>query len=190
MMNAQLDTKEVIMAAAKLMVQAHGYNALSFRDLAAAVGVKSSSIHYHFPTKGNLGAALAGRYCTDMETYLSDVLASHKGGSERIKAFTAAFRAALANNNRMCLCGIMAAEHDDLPAEVNVEVDRFATICINWLSTVLSEIRPAATQEDNDRQGLALYGAILGAQLVARGKADITLYDQAIAGFETLGLLG
>jgi DNA-directed RNA polymerase specialized sigma24 family protein len=39
---------ESIMDAARAMVQARGYNGLSFRELAKEVGVKSASVHYHF----------------------------------------------------------------------------------------------------------------------------------------------
>ena len=55
------DTRQTIMNAARATVQARGYNALSFRELAKEVGIKSASIHYYFPTKGDLGAALASR---------------------------------------------------------------------------------------------------------------------------------
>ncbi len=60
-----LDTRETIMTLGRATAQAHGYNGLSFRELAKAVGVKSASIHYHFPTKADLGAALARRYWED-----------------------------------------------------------------------------------------------------------------------------
>lgn len=66
------DMHEALMAAAKATVQARGYNALSFRELAKEVGIKSASVHYHFPTKGDLGAALARRH-----TQLSDGAAGH-----------------------------------------------------------------------------------------------------------------
>jgi TetR/AcrR family transcriptional regulator, transcriptional repressor for nem operon len=59
------DKREMIMAAARLTMQAGGYNRLSFRELAKKVGIRSASIHYHFPTKGDLGAALARRYTED-----------------------------------------------------------------------------------------------------------------------------
>ncbi len=59
------DTRETIMRAARAAVQAHGYNALSFRELAKEVGIKSASVHYHFPTKGDLAAALARRYADE-----------------------------------------------------------------------------------------------------------------------------
>ena len=39
------DTRQTIMNAARATVQARGYNALSFRELAKEVGIKSASIH-------------------------------------------------------------------------------------------------------------------------------------------------
>ncbi|WP_345191535.1 TetR/AcrR family transcriptional regulator, partial [Gluconacetobacter tumulicola] len=55
---------------------ARSYNVLSFREIAKAVGIKNASMHYHFPTKGDLGAALARRYTEDGEAYLADLLAT------------------------------------------------------------------------------------------------------------------
>src|SRR3954463_16260123 len=112
------DTKQVIMDAARAMVQARGYNGLSFRELAKEVGVKSASVHYHFPTKGDLGAALARRYREDGEPYLEALLSDAKSPKWIFDRYIEIFRAALTQANRMCLCGIMSAETDDLPDQV------------------------------------------------------------------------
>lgn len=42
-----------IMDAAERRMRIGGFNGFSFREIAADVGVKSSSVHYHFPTKEN-----------------------------------------------------------------------------------------------------------------------------------------
>ena len=52
------NAREAILEAAKRTAQAHGYSGLNFRELAAEVGIKGASIHYHFPTKADLGAAV------------------------------------------------------------------------------------------------------------------------------------
>ena len=39
-----------------------GVVTMSFRDLAGDVGIKSACVHYHFPTKSDLGEALVDRY--------------------------------------------------------------------------------------------------------------------------------
>jgi TetR/AcrR family transcriptional regulator, transcriptional repressor for nem operon len=169
-------------------VQARGYNALSFRELAKEVGIKSASVHYYFPTKGDLGAALAKRYAEDAVAYLQKLQASKGDLTERMRAYTAIFRAALANDNRMCLYGIMAAERADLPLEVRTEVDRFVEVNIQWLTEQLAGPKSGGRKSEQKR-ALAIFAAIEGAQLVAHGRADITAYDQAIEAYRAAGLI-
>src|SRR3954447_4284875 len=108
MTETKLDMREALMTAGRATVQARGYNALSFRELAKEVGIKSASVHYHFPTKGDLGAALARRYTEEGASYLNDLLATSRDPSWCMDRYSEIFRSALANDNRMCLCGIMS----------------------------------------------------------------------------------
>jgi TetR/AcrR family transcriptional repressor of nem operon len=110
------DMRQKIMSAARTTVQARGYSGLSFRELAKQVGIKSASIHYHFPTKGDLGGALAKLYTADFAEYLDGLLAAALDQAACIRKYTDVFRNTLLNENRMCLGGIMAAEHDELPS--------------------------------------------------------------------------
>jgi TetR/AcrR family transcriptional repressor of nem operon len=182
------DTKERIMSVARLMVQAHGYNALSFREIGKEVGVSSASIHHHFPTKGDLGAALAQRYTDDGSAALEKLLATSKDAHKCMIGYTGVFRAALLNDNRMCLVGLMSAEYDDLPVEVRAEVDRFTNVNVKWLTEVLS-LRKAKTGKDAiQHQALAIFAAIEGAQLVARGRGEITMFDRAVTAYRAAGL--
>ncbi|MCW5298600.1 TetR/AcrR family transcriptional regulator [Herbaspirillum lusitanum] len=185
-----IDTREKIMAAARKTVQAHGYNALSFRDLAAEVGIKSASVHYHFPTKGDLGAALARRYTEDGIAYLGNLMEVHKDARTRIKKYAEIFRAALADDNRMCLCGIMSAEHNDLPPEVRAEVNRFNDVNVDWLTEVLmqgtAETKPKKALR---RQAMSIFAAIGGAQLMARGHGDIAVYDEIVDSYRNAGFI-
>jgi TetR/AcrR family transcriptional repressor of nem operon len=184
-----MDTKERIMSVAKLMVQAHGYNALSFREIGKAIGVSSASIHHHFPTKGNLAAALAARYTHDGSEWLARLLSESKDPHICMTGYLGIFRAALLNENRMCLVGLMSAEYDDLPLEVRVEVERFTDVNVQWLAEVLSFKKSKAAKEEIHDRALAIFTAIQGAQLVARGRGDIATYDRAIAAYRASGML-
>lgn len=183
------DTREMIMSAARTRVQARGYNALSFRDLAKDVGVKSASIHYHFPTKGDLAAALARRYTEDGVAYLEDLLATNADPRTCIDGYTNIFRAALVNDNRMCLCGIMAAERADLPTDVRIEIDRFTDANVQWLARVLSLSASDGVALEIESRALAVFSAVEGAQLVARGRGDIDVFDKSITSYRSAGLL-
>jgi TetR/AcrR family transcriptional repressor of nem operon len=183
------DTRETIMSTARLAVQARGYNALSFREIAKEVGVKSASIHYHFPTKGDLGAALAQRYTADLTAYLDGLLTEFEDRKSRLARYTDLFRQALLKENRMCMCGIMAAEYGDLPAEVRVEVDRFTEANVRWLVEVLSPRKGATDAAAVKQRALAIFAAIEGAQLIARGRGDVAVYDAIVTTYRTTGLI-
>lgn len=184
------DTREKIMSAARATVQARGYNALSFRDLAAEVGIKSASVHYHFPTKGDLGAALARRYTEDGETYLASLDAHYPDPRSRMQQYTDIFRAALVNDNRMCLWGIMAAEHEDMPSEVLAELDRFKALNVSWLENLISvDLTVAKDRKQARQRALGIFAAIEGAQLIARSQNDIAVYDYVIESYRLAGLI-
>ena len=179
----KLDTRQAILDAGQAVVQARGYNALSFRELAKTVGIKSASIHYHFPTKGDLGAALAKRYTETATKAFAHFLAVAPDAPGRMRLYTDIFRAALIDDNRMCLVGIMAAEKADMPAEVMVEVEGFIALNVGWLTQVLDLTGPEAGQK-----ALAVLSAINGAQLMARGGGDVAIYDRTVAVYRTAGL--
>lgn len=188
-MNHPSDMRRQLMEVAKARVQERGYNALSFRDLAKDVGIKSASVHYHFPTKGDLGTALARAYTDDAEAFFTELLESDADIAALFATYVGIFRAALSNDNRMCLYGIMAAEYYDLPQEVRVEVDRFTEVNLTWLTKILPHHMPAADPDAIADRALAIFSAIEGAQLVARGRGDISAFDQAIKGYRAIGLL-
>ncbi|HVJ51768.1 MAG TPA: TetR/AcrR family transcriptional regulator [Aliidongia sp.] len=182
------DTKQKIMSVARTTVQARGYNGLSFRDLARDVGIKSASIHYYFPSKGDLGGAVAHQYTADFAEYLDGLLAASLDQATCIRKYTDVFRTTLLNENRMCLGGMMAAEHAELPVEVRVEVVKFSEMNARWLAKVLS-LGNEADAETIERRALAIFAAIEGAQLVARSRDDVSVYDEIVDAYRTAGLL-
>ncbi len=181
-------SKEAILAAARRTAQAHGYAGINFRDLAAQVGIKAASVYHHFPSKAELGAAVARRYWQDTAQALEAMLAEASSPGDCLRGYPAMFRKALENGNRMCLCSFMAAEYDDLPEVVKQEVRAFAEVNITWLGKALAAAGEAAG-EIGQQRAEAIYAAIVGAQLVARSQADITLFDRLIAGYRAAGLL-
>ena len=183
-----MDTRETILAAARAAATAHGYGGLSFRELAKEVGIKSASIHYHFPTKGDLAAALARQYTDLARDDLQAILDSGIDPRACFERYVALFRKALENGNRMCLCGILAAGYDDLPKEVRAEVVAFADLNVEWITKVLGRVKGSKAQT-KARWAQAIYAAIGGAQLAARSRGDLATYDRIIESYGVSGLI-
>ncbi|MCA6112371.1 TetR/AcrR family transcriptional regulator [Bradyrhizobium cenepequi] len=158
------------------------------RDLADEVGIKAASIYHHFPSKADLGAAVARRYWEDTADYLEAMLAETSDPVRCLRRYPDTFRKALANDNRMCLCSFMAAEYDDLPDAVKKEVQTFVDVNVAWLSRMLSAAAVVSAEESEPR-ARAIFAAIAGAQLMARSRSDLALFDALIESYRVAGLL-
>lgn len=182
------NSREKILAAATEIAQAHGYNGLNVRELAEDVGIKAASIYYYFPSKADLAAAVAKRYWENAAMALDALLAESPDAAGALRRYPETFRWALEHENRMCLSGFMAAEYDDLPEVVKKEVQAFADVNVAWLSKVLSAAKVVSPKMSKAR-ARAIFAAVGGAQLMARGRSDIALYDALIQGYRAAGLL-
>lgn len=187
--NASPSSVEKILTAATRIAQAHGYGGLNLRTLAGQVGIKAASLYHHFPSKADLAAAVARRYAEDSAVVL-EALATEAGSpGVALGRYPETFRRSLENENRMCLCSFMAAEYDDLPARVQVEIQAFADINVAWLARMLQADGMRDAKEARLRAS-AIFAAVSGAQLMARGRADIALFDALMDNYRAAGLFG
>jgi TetR/AcrR family transcriptional regulator, transcriptional repressor for nem operon len=183
-------TADAILDAAERMTQALGYNGVSFRDLAAAVGIKSASVHYHFPTKGALAAAVARRYTDRLVSLLETIDVRSRDPKQALAPYVAIFRSTLEQDGRMCLCGMLAAETDAIPQEVQVEVQRFVKLNVQWISSAIARASGAAATSVRVREhAMAVFAALEGAMLVARATGQISTFDAIAAKALNLAIL-
>jgi TetR/AcrR family transcriptional repressor of nem operon len=162
--------RDQILDAAEKRARTAGYHGFSFRDLADDVGIKSSSVHYHFPTKADLAEALARRYTRRAADRLGEpgVLAPGEGAA-RVAAL---FRDALLVDDRMCLCGLFGAERDALPPSVASAVADFFRLILGYLE------RAPKTARQNEEPA-AILARLEGALILARALNDPNLFEAA-----------
>jgi len=184
---AMPDRPEQLLEIAEKMARERGYHAFSFRDLATAAGIKSASVHYHFPTKDALGARLTARYTDAFLGALPDPDDPSLAPAALFAAYVGAFRAPLVDEGLMCLCGLFAAETDGLPQEVADEVRGFIARNEAWLARALRRIGldgDALT----DRASLIL-SALEGAMLMAHASGSVDRFDSAVRDLRRAGVL-
>lgn len=164
------NTRTKILDTAQAMIQARGYNAVSFRDLAAEVDIKTASIHYYFPTKEELGVALVERYGKTVEEAQKAIDASGVSPVKKLERFTDAIHKGNQKACLMCLAGILAAEASTLPPEL---IDRVKAMFLSnekWLEKVLAAGRDAGEfhfSGSAEKNARALYASLQGALLSA-----------------------
>jgi len=162
-------TADRILDVAERLTQSQGYNGFSYADVAAELELTRAALHYHFPGKAELGLALVARYAQRFMTALSAIDALDDPCAE-LAAYAQLYLDVL-EDRRMCLCGMLAAEHQTLPARMQDAVIAFFDDNERWLATVLDDGRAkgaltfAGTSEATARM---IVDGLEGAMLVAR----------------------
>lgn len=128
-----------ILDIAQTLTQTRGYNAFSYRDISEVIGIKTSSIHYYFPTKGDLGEALVRRYRDNFKTALSLIDEQTNEPLKKLKLYMELFKKTLHIDNKVCLCGMLAADFTTLPQEIQAQVQGFFSDNELWLAKTLQE---------------------------------------------------
>lgn len=173
-----MSKKQQLLNAAEDKVRTGGYNNFSFRGLADQIGIKSSSVHYHFPTKADLGAELARQYTDNFLANLGLPEALLAQGKNPIQVYLAQFQHALIEDKKMCLCGLLGAETDALPDKVKIQTKRFFELNIQWLTSAYMQSENLASPQATNKAVNTL-SLLEGAMLVSKALEDNRLFYTA-----------
>src|SRR5262245_48125719 len=113
------DTRTLILDAAQDLIQRLGANAISYQHLSDAVGIRKASIHYHFPAKQDLIAALIERYHEYFLGRVDRIIADETDPARMLERYMGLFEATLreGTHDKACLCGMLGAELASLESE-------------------------------------------------------------------------
>jgi len=164
------ETADRLMDLAEERMREAGYNGFSFRELAAKIGIRSASVHHHFPTKADMAAAVARRY---LERFLANVAPQPgESGEDVIAVYRSAFRRSIEQDGGMCLSGILGAESGGLPIEVAEEIENFFRKAVEDLAQRLG---------GSEDRAFAVLATLEGALIIARAYGEISAFDHAAA---------
>jgi TetR/AcrR family transcriptional repressor of nem operon len=173
-------TAERILDIAERLVQTRGFNNFSYADIAEELGITKASLHYHFSGKAELGQALITRYAERFAEALDEI--DHQGlpdAHAKLEAYARLYAEVL-HGNRMCMCGILAAEYQTLPRPMRGAVIRFFDDNQRWLTQVLEQgltdksLNFIGSAEDTAQ---SILSTLEGAMLVARPYGDLDRFD-------------
>jgi TetR/AcrR family transcriptional regulator, transcriptional repressor for nem operon len=124
---------------AERLAQTRGFNGFSYADIASELGITKASLHYHFATKAKLGCALIIGYRERFNAGLADIEARYDI-AQRLHRYVQLYESVLVLD-RMCLCGMLAAEFTGLPSTMQRELRRFFDENEQWLERNLEQGR-------------------------------------------------
>jgi TetR/AcrR family transcriptional regulator, transcriptional repressor for nem operon len=173
------DTAERILDIAEELLRTRGFNAFSYADVAAELGITKASLHYHFPGKGELGQALVSRYSLRFAEALAEIDTETDDASAKLAAYADLYANALRGHG-MCLCGMLAAEYETLPPAMRESVLAFFDENEVWLAGVLergrSDDRLEFERSPSDTARMII-STLEGAMLVARPYGELSRFQ-------------
>ena len=167
-------TAERILDIAERLVQTRGFNGFSYADVANELGITKASLHYHFAGKAELGQALIDRYTQRFSSALGGIDREAPAAREKLEAYAELYADVL-RGQRMCMCGILAAEYQTLPEQMRHAVIRFFDENRKWLAATLAEGQRDHTLSiagPLDDVADSIISTLEGAMLVARPYGD------------------
>jgi TetR/AcrR family transcriptional repressor of nem operon len=131
-----------IIEVAERLAQTRGFNGFSYADIAAELGVTKASLHYHFATKAELGCALITGYSKRFGAALATIEEAATEPYQALRRYVELYENVLVRD-RMCLCGMLAAEYSTLPQAMRAELRGFFDMNESWLAEHLERGRKA-----------------------------------------------
>jgi len=172
--NGGTDTASAILDVAERLVQTRGFNSFSYADVAEELGITKPALHYHFAGKAELGGALLDRYAARFGEALEAIDRTQAEAASKLEAYAELYAQVLARD-RMCLCGMLAADYQTLPDPMRKSVVRFFDNNETWLAGVIEQGRHDRTLHvDGTSHEVAqmIIGTFEGAMLLARTYGD------------------
>ncbi len=172
------DMQQKLLDTAENRFRSDGYHGVSFRELADELEIKSSSVHYYYRRKEDLGLAVVEQYSKKIFNLLDAECETASTNSERLAIFYRLYRGALAENHKICLCGIFGAEKDGLPNELSKAVAAFLERNISWLSETLAD---DLGEQKARARAEHIVATLQGAMILAKNLDGMALFDRVVA---------
>jgi TetR/AcrR family transcriptional repressor of nem operon len=182
-LDGPVPTEDRILDVAERLVQTRGYNGFSYADVSRSLRIEKASIHYHFPSKAGLGVRLVARYHERFRGALLGIEAAGRDPRERLRRYVRLWAGVLRDGEKMCLCGMLAAEVGTLPRAVRDELRDFFDANEAWLAAVLAAGRRARSLRFPGSPGpeaRALLMGLEGAMLVARAYGEPARFEEIV----------
>ncbi len=136
-------TREQLLTVAADLLQRVGYASFSFRDLAEAVGIRAASVHYHFPTKADLGVALVDWFRAQSDPQMAALCQAYPNVRDRLLALAEQVAEHTCTNGKSCPINLLLSEFSVLPENLQIKVRAWVDDCLAGMAAWLDQGRQA-----------------------------------------------
>ncbi len=182
------DTRTAILDLAEELIRSRSFNAFSYQDIAEGVGIRKASIHYHFPSKEDLGVALVERFRRQAVTWASVLVEGHASPLDKLDAYLNMQARNLDKVGLICPQGILGAEFNALPERVQEAYIEFLEQVQAWLASLLHKGQAQGIFRDDtppEDQAAFIQSATQGALQLARASGKQQRFHAVVQGLRS-----
>ncbi|WP_193171351.1 TetR/AcrR family transcriptional regulator [Nisaea nitritireducens] len=173
------DTRALIVDCANDLFYRQGFEATSFADIAAAVGISRGNFYYHFKAKDDLLEAVIARRMANTSEMLQDWESAGEDPAERIRSF---IQILIRNRDKIeqfgCPVGSLSTELAKLNHSAQDEAARIFTLFRVWLRRQFERLGRAA---DADALAMHLLVRSQGVATLSAAYRDAAFVDREVA---------
>jgi TetR/AcrR family transcriptional repressor of nem operon len=144
-MREHQETKKEILNLAEGLLRDRGFNGFSYKHISSALDVKNAAVHYHYPTKSDLGVAIIQRARRGFQKWTQNSKMQNLDFPKKLDEFFGIYRYFLKCGQHVCLGGALETDFKTLPIEMQQETRALASDILNWLQELLKKGREAGS---------------------------------------------
>jgi TetR/AcrR family transcriptional regulator, transcriptional repressor for nem operon len=178
------DTREQIISLAEQLIKTRGFNAFSYKDISDPLAIKNAAVHYHFPSKTDLGAAVLDKELERMANLKT--MMEGMTEMEQLEAVVSTFDRKR-QTGCICLMGSLSPDFDTLPPVMQEKLQAVSDAILEVLTETLKKGRTKKVfkfkGEPADR-ALMVVSTLLSSLLLARVNGNdvyIRMREQLLA---------
>ncbi|MCP4119522.1 MAG: TetR/AcrR family transcriptional regulator [Desulfobacteraceae bacterium] len=175
------DTKTKILDVAEDLIQRVGLNAMSYKHISDAVGIRKASIHHHFPQKKNMVDALLSRCETTYGAHYRTIVDDNCSAPDKLRQIAGIFADGV-TREKLCLVGMVSSDMNTLePASCGIlEKTLEGTVAIFSQAFRQGREEGSLTFKGTDEEiAHAFFSFLVGAQIAARVKGGAGAFNTA-----------
>jgi AcrR family transcriptional regulator len=141
MMLKDQNTKERIMEIAEHLIMSRGYNGFSYKDISSELKVKNAAIHYHYPSKMDLGIAVIRSARSRFRQWRMMITNQEVSPLDMLNQYFETYITYLKSEEYVCLGGSLETDFHTFPEDMQIEIRQYVSELIQWMETLLASGR-------------------------------------------------
>jgi TetR/AcrR family transcriptional repressor of nem operon len=177
-----VDTKKKILDIGEKLILSRGFNGFSYKNISSALGVQNAAIHYHYPSKCDLGVAIIERARHRFQKWSEEIEKKDLNEWQKLDEFFNIYTHYLNSSESVCLSGALETEFKTLPEGIQMATRGLVFDLLAWMENFLLRGRDngsfSFTGEAKD-QAVVLLAIVQGSLQMVRA-TDPTYFEAAI----------